>query len=64
MQTNIFAKSTENIQFEGADEYNLQYLLFHLAPISMTPDQGVGNVMFHFETKWKAYVICHSETKL
>ena len=63
MQTNVVAKSAENIQFEGADEYSLQYLLLHLAPFSVTPDQGVGYVMFHFESKWKAYVVCHSETK-
>ena len=63
VQTNLVAKITENIQCEGADEYSLQYLLLHLAPFSMTPDQGVGYVMFRSETKWKAYVICHSETK-
>jgi len=64
VQTNVVAKSTENVQIEGPDEYNLHDLLYHLAPFSMTPDQGVGNVMFHSENKWKAYVVCHSETEL
>ena len=60
VQTNVVAKSTENIQFEGAYEYNLHYLVLHLAPFSMT---GVGYVLFHSESKLKAYVIYHSETK-
>ena len=47
MLTNVVTKRTENIQFEDADEYNLQYLLLHLAPFSTTPDQGVGYVKFH-----------------
>jgi hypothetical protein len=46
VQTNVVAKSSENIQFEGADEYNLQYLLLHLAPFSVAPVQGAGYVMF------------------
>jgi hypothetical protein len=63
VQTNVDTKSTENIKFEGADEYNFQYLLRHLAPFSVTPDQGVGYVMFHSDTKWKAIVKFHSDTE-
>lgn len=42
MQTNVVKQGPENIQCGGADEYNLQYLLAHLALFSATPDQGVG----------------------